>query len=142
MVKKVMNTATKIGINAAKSASKWVVQKTAEATGDLIGNKTADKIPSIGKSKGKNKESRRNLHSTRKNNNKLLMTLNCFEHKTRNKAVAFKNDAPFINCISKINVVKVDDTEDLDVVMPMYNLLEYSKNYRKNNRQLVELLQW
>ena len=56
--------------------------------------------------------------------------------------MAFKNDAPFINCISKINVVKVDDTEDLDVVMPMYNLLEYSKNYRKNNRQLVELLQW
>ena len=49
----------------------------------------------------------------------------------RNKSVAFKNNAPFINCISKINGVKIDNAEDLDVVMPMYNLIEYSKNYRK-----------
>ena len=42
----------------------------------------------------------------------------------RNKSVAFKNNAPFINCISKINGVKIDNVEDLDVVMPMYNLLE------------------
>ena len=49
----------------------------------------------------------------------------------RNKAVAFKNNAPFINCISKINGVKIDNVEDLDVVMLMYNLLEYRKNYRK-----------
>ena len=47
----------------------------------------------------------------------------------RNKAVAFKNNAPFINCISMINAVQIDNAEDLDVVMPMYNLLEYSKNY-------------
>ena len=50
-----MNTATKRGINPAKTASKRVVQKTAEATGDLIGNKTADKITSIGKPKEKEK---------------------------------------------------------------------------------------
>ena len=49
----------------------------------------------------------------------------------RNKSVAFKNNAPFINCISKINGVQIDNAEDLDVVMPMYNLLEYSKNYWK-----------
>ena len=49
----------------------------------------------------------------------------------RNKAVAFKNNAPFINCISKINGIKIDNAEDLDVVMHMYNLLEYSKNYKK-----------
>ena len=48
----------------------------------------------------------------------------------RNKAVAFKNNAPFTNCITKINGVKIDNAEDLDVVMPMYNLLEYSKNYK------------
>ena len=48
----------------------------------------------------------------------------------RNKATAFKNNAPFINCIAKINGVKIDNAEDLDVVMPMYNLLEYSKNYK------------
>ena len=54
----------------------------------------------------------------------------------RNKNLAFKNNAPFINCISKINGVKIDNAEDLDVVMPMYNLLEYSKNYRKTKRSL------
>ena len=43
----------------------------------------------------------------------------------------FKNNAPFINCISKINDVKIDKAEDLDVVMPMYDLLEYSKNDKK-----------
>ena len=50
--------------------------------------------------------------------------------------VAFKNNAPFINYISKINDVKIDNGEDLDVVMPMYNLLEYSKNYRKTTGSL------
>ena len=39
----------------------------------------------------------------------------------------------------KINGVKINNTEGLDVVMSMYNLLEYSKNYRKNNRKFVEL---
>ena len=51
-----MDTATKSGIDAAKTASKRVVQKTAEATGDLIGNKIADKITSIGKPKEKEKK--------------------------------------------------------------------------------------
>ena len=43
----------------------------------------------------------------------------------------FKNNAPFIDCITNINGTKIDNAEDLDVVMPMYNLLKYSKNYRK-----------
>ena len=50
--------------------------------------------------------------------------------------LAFKNNAPFINCVLKINGVKIDKAEDLDVVMPMYNLLEYSKNYRKTTGSL------
>ena len=54
----------------------------------------------------------------------------------RNKAVAFKNNAPFINCISKINGVQIDNAQDLDVVMPMYNLFEYSKNYKKTTGTL------
>ena len=54
----------------------------------------------------------------------------------RNEAAVFKNNAPFINCISKINSIKIDNAEDLDVVMPMYNLLEYSKNYRKTTCSL------
>ena len=49
----------------------------------------------------------------------------------RNKTVTFKNNAPFINCISKINGVQIGNAEDLDVVMPMYSWTEYSKNYRK-----------
>ena len=54
----------------------------------------------------------------------------------RNKNLAFKNSAPFINCISKINDVKINNAEDLDVVMPMYSLLEYSKNFRKTTENL------
>ena len=46
-----MDTPTKTGIDAAKTASKRLVQKTAEATGDSIGSKIADKITSVGKSK-------------------------------------------------------------------------------------------
>ena len=53
--KKLMDTATKTGIDAAKTTSKRIAQKTAEATGDLIGNKIADKITSIGKPKEKEK---------------------------------------------------------------------------------------
>ena len=45
----------------------------------------------------------------------------------RNKSVVFKSNAPFINCILKINRVQIDNAEDLDLAMPMYNLLEYSK---------------
>ena len=50
--------------------------------------------------------------------------------------MVFKNNAPFINCVSEINSVKIDDVEDLDVVMPMYHLLEYSKNYKKTTGSL------
>ena len=39
----------------------------------------------------------------------------------RDKSVAFKNNAPFTNCISKISGIQIDNAEDLDVVMPMYN---------------------
>ena len=58
--KKLMDTATKTGIDARKTTSKIVVQKTAEATGDLIGNKIADKITSVGKTKSKEKDDETN----------------------------------------------------------------------------------
>ena len=47
------------------------------------------------------------------------------------KELTLKNNAPFVSCISKINNTLIDNAEDLDVVISMYNLLEYSKNYRK-----------
>ena len=53
-----------------------------------------------------------------------------------NKNLAFKKNAPFINCISKINSIKIDNAEDLDVVMPTHNLLKCSKNYRKTTGSL------
>ena len=54
----------------------------------------------------------------------------------RNRLLAFKNNALFTNCISKINNVLIDNAEDLDVLMPKYNLVEYSKNYRKTTGSL------
>ena len=46
-----------------------------------------------------------------------------------NKKVIFKNCAPFTNCISEINNTQVDNAKYIDIVMPMYNLIEYSDNY-------------
>ena len=50
---------------------------------------------------------------------------------TTNKKVIFNNCGPFINCISKINNTQVDNAEYIDIVMPMYNLIQYSENYSK-----------
>ena len=47
------------------------------------------------------------------------------------KKLAFKNNAPFTSCITKINNTTIDNAEDSDIVIPMYNLIEYGKNYSK-----------
>ena len=49
----------------------------------------------------------------------------------QNKQVILKNNAPFVSCITRINGELIEDADDLDIVMPTYNLLEYSKNYKK-----------
>ena len=49
----------------------------------------------------------------------------------RNRSLMLKNNAPFVSCITRINGQLIEDADDLDIVMPMYNLFEYSKNYRK-----------
>ena len=54
----------------------------------------------------------------------------------RNKGVISKNWAPFIKCISKINDMEIDNAQDIDIVMPMYNLIEYSDNYSKTSGSL------
>ena len=46
-----------------------------------------------------------------------------------NKKVIFKNYAPFTNCISKVNNTLVDNAKDIDIVMQMYNLIEYNDDY-------------
>ena len=53
-----------------------------------------------------------------------------------NKKVIFKNCAPFINCISKINNTQIDNAEYIDIVMAMYSLIEYSDNYSKTSGSL------
>ena len=53
-----------------------------------------------------------------------------------NIKVIFKNFAPFINCISKINNTQIDNAEYIDIVMPMYNLIEYNDNYSKTSGSL------
>ena len=54
----------------------------------------------------------------------------------RDKGVAFKNCAPFTICISDINNTQIDNCKDIDIVMLMYNLIEYSDNYAKTSGRL------
>ena len=54
----------------------------------------------------------------------------------RDKGVAFQNWTPFTNCISEINDTQIDNVKDIDIVMPMYNLTEYSDNYSKTSGSL------
>ena len=54
----------------------------------------------------------------------------------RDKGVTFKNCAPFTKCISRINNTDTDNPQDLDIVMPMYNLIEYTNNYSKTSGSL------
>ena len=52
------------------------------------------------------------------------------------KKAIFKNCAPFTNCISKINNIKIDNAEYINIVMPVHNLIEYSYNYSKTSGSL------
>ena len=54
----------------------------------------------------------------------------------RNKGVTFKNCVPFVKCVSRINNTEIDNAKDIDIVMPMYNLIEYSNNYAKTSGSL------
>ena len=54
----------------------------------------------------------------------------------RNKSITFKNCAPFTKCISRINNTGIDNAHDIDIVMPMYNLIEYSDDYSKTSGSL------
>ena len=76
--KKVMDAGTKTGIYAEKISSRRVVQKTAEATGDLIVIKITDKITSLGEPKEKQRKQKK-LAFRQKKGSKYLMTLSCFE---------------------------------------------------------------
>ena len=67
---------------------------------------------------------------------KGIITVTRPNNNAYDKKLAFKNNAPFNSCNTKINNALIDNAEDLDIVMPMYNLIEYSKNYRKTTGSL------
>ena len=58
-----------------------------------------------------------------------------------NTKVSFRNSAPFFNCtLRRMNSQLIEDAQDVDIVIPMYNLLYYSKNFRKTTGSFLELL--
>ena len=156
---KLVDRPKKSAADTVKTASKRAIQKTAETTGDSIGNKITDKITSVLKS------SSRALHLKDCHQMKLIMKYqkkNIYLHKrysdayiivngtitvnntaaadadanNTNEKVIFKNCVSFTNCISEINNIQVDHAKDIDIVMPMYNLIEYSDNYSKTSGSL------
>ena len=63
----------------------------------------------------------------------------------RDKGVTFKNCAPFTKCVIRINN---NNAQDIDIVMPMYNLIKYSNNYSKNlevygnTTKMIQMITW
>ena len=66
----------------------------------------------------------------------LKTTFLAFSCGIAHKGVIFKNCAPFTKCINRINATGIDNAQDIDIVMPMYNLIEYSDNYSKTSGSL------
>ena len=67
-------------------------------------------------------------------NGTITVTANAGANNIRDKKdrkLILKNNAPFVSCIMRINNELIEDTDDLDIVIPIYNFLEYRKNYRK-----------
>ena len=62
---------------------------------------------------------------------KIVVTAPGAVRDKRNRPVILKNNAPFVSCVTRNNGELIEDADDLEIVMPMHNLLEYSKNYRK-----------
>ena len=67
-----------------------------------------------------------------------ILVIGNIQNKTANSVVAFKNCAPFRTCDVTINDEHIEKAEDLDIVMPMYNLLEYSDNYQNSTGSLYQ----
>ena len=66
---------------------------------------------------------------------------NAREADERDKGVTFKNRTPYTKCISRLNDTDIDNAHDIDIVMPMYNLIEYIDDYSKTFWKLMAILQ-
>ena len=176
---KLVDHAKQFATDIVKTTSKILIQNTAEAAGDSIGNKIADKTTKIinlsddtpnqpSKFKTKNcAEINDKLQGTYNEDNEIrfktsmLRSILCDysdvyilvkgtltvapatttapNNKTAaNKKVIFKNCATFNNCIRRINNTQVDDARDIDIVIPMNDLIEYSDNYLKKPWNLLQ----
>ena len=67
---------------------------------------------------------------------KGIITVTDPNNNAYDKKLAFKNNAPFISCILNINDTLIDNAEDFNILMPMYNLIKYIKNYSKTTGTL------
>ena len=156
--KKLMDTATKTEIDAAKTASKRVVQE--EATWDLIWKKIADNESSkfatrkwyvINDQNNTDYGEGNEDSTTVKFETKVIKSNLCDYSDTyilvtgditstggnANTRVAFKNCAPFTRCTTHINDEHIDNADNLDIIKPMYNLIEYNSNYSDNFRNFM-----
>ena len=70
---------------------------------------------------------------------KRIITVTNPDNNEYDKKLVFKNNAPFVSCIWKLNNTLINNAEDLDIVMPMYNLLEHSKNYSEKKKEIFEI---
>ena len=168
MVKKLLTALKKYTTDGIKTPSKRAIQKTAEVTGDLIGNKIADKGTSVSRKSWKqfqNNETEEDVeratpkkrYISSEERQKLIDELRLVSNlcdyadayilgngrititgtgdhgaarqaHERDKGVTFKNCAPHTKCVSIIN-----NARDINIVMPMYKLIEYSDNYSKTS---------
>ena len=171
---KLLDYAKQSATDALKTTSQKVIQKIAEATGDLIGNEIADRINlldnTISQSSKfrtrnwveKNAESRGTYNQDNKIKFKTSMIRsNLYDYSNayipvcgtitiagagaddpakqvdeRNNGVIFKNCALFTDFISEINNTHIDNAKDIDVGMPIYNLVEYYNNYSQISESL------
>ena len=61
-------------------------------------------------------------------------------NKRKNRDFILKNNVPFTSCLSKINGTLIDNAEDLDVIIPIYNLIEYNKKYKKKQQVVYGII--
>ena len=106
-----MDTATKTGIDAAETASKRVVQKTAETTGDLIRNKIADKITSAGKTKSK-KHKRQEIYISSEKRQQIIDDLRLFQHHIKMEYQKITNLLDTISDVPRFITIKWIEVHD------------------------------
>ena len=122
---KIFDNCKQSATDALKTASKRAIQKTADSDGDLIGNKIADKVTNVSRSSPQN--SSQTVESETGNTR--------FDRKIPKERYTYT--CIYIN-IRELSNIQVDDVHVFDVVMPIYDLIEYSGIYSRTSRRLSQ----